>query len=243
MKRSLNKRLTKDELYEHFGTKKIDLFNHAIKFNTTKLYDPECVHYIEFYDRLFKDRINQKISILEIGVKDGESLLMWDSFFNHNEKLIVGLDIKDPPKSFAQNKNITIYRGDQGDIEMLGKVIGDCGQFDIIIDDGSHQSADVITTFEFLFRYGVKSNGIYVIEDLGCSYWPNWNGGLRKNNTPIELIKNKIDTVNHSFWKGGRSDYIHNPNYPAYEPNYFDKHIFELIIQKGICAIKKQPDL
>ena len=49
--------------------------------------------------------------------------------------------------------------------------------FDIIIDDGSHQSKHIISSFKFLFSY-LNNNGIYVVEDLQTSYQPR-NGGSR----------------------------------------------------------------
>lgn len=48
--------------------------------------------------------------------------------------------------------------------------------FDIILDDGSHISEHIITSFTTLFSE-LKPGGLYVIEDTQTSYWGgNWRG-------------------------------------------------------------------
>jgi len=39
-------------------------------------------------------------------------------------------------------------------------------------------------------------NGIYMVEDLHTAYWEEYEGGLRKSSTFIELCKNLIDELN-----------------------------------------------
>ena len=66
----------------------------------------------------------------------------------------------------------------------------------IIIDDGSHMSHHNIFSFEFLMPF-LKSNGIYVIEDLHCSNFPTYTRPGEK--TPVqylnELNRTDIDTI------------------------------------------------
>jgi hypothetical protein len=42
------------------------------------------------------------------------------------------------------------------------------GDWDVVIDDGSHISSDIITTHSALWPH-LKSGGIYEIEDLGSA--------------------------------------------------------------------------
>jgi hypothetical protein len=63
------------------------------------------------------------------------------------------------------------------------------------LDDGSHINSHIITSFTHLFKH-LKSNGIYVVEDACTSYWWDYGGGLKKENTAIEFFKNVIDEVN-----------------------------------------------
>lgn len=72
-------------------------------------------------------------------------------------------------------------------------------QFDIIIDDGSHTSPDINQTLLKYFPV-LKPDGVYIIEDLHCSYWPAYGGGLENPSSPIELLKVLIDSINMSHW-------------------------------------------
>ena len=42
----------------------------------------------------------------------------------------------------------------------------------LVVDDGSHQAADVLASFNLLFAAGMKDEGIYIVEDLHTSYHP-----------------------------------------------------------------------
>lgn len=61
--------------------------------------------------------------------------------------------------------------------------------FDIIIDDGSHVSSDIIRTFALYFPK-LKSGGTYIIEDLHASYWESHQGALNYSFSSIEFLKN-----------------------------------------------------
>ena len=66
--------------------------------------------------------------------------------------------------------NATIHVGDQGNVNFLKKVILDSkGDFDIIIDDGSHIIKHQLLAFQWLYRHGVKPGGLFVMEDLNTS--------------------------------------------------------------------------
>jgi hypothetical protein len=66
------------------------------------------------------------------------------------------------------------------------------GGIDIVIDDGSHVGRHQIASFEFLYPR-LSERGIYVCEDLHCSYWPTHEGGLRRDGTFAEYTKALID--------------------------------------------------
>ena len=57
----------------------------------------------------------------------------------------------------------------------LTSVVDEIGPLDIIIDDGSHLNEHVIRTFEILFPL-LNEGGIYAVEDLQTSYWPDHGG-------------------------------------------------------------------
>ena len=88
---------------------------------------------------------------------------MWDEYFGDNAK-IYGADIKIvfDTKEFKQPR-ITVLESDATKPEFLDK-LGDT-TFDVIIDDGSHQATDQITTFNLL-RDRMNPGGLYIVEDI-----------------------------------------------------------------------------
>ena len=130
--------------------------------------------FIQLYEKYFTGLKDLEINILEIGVENGDSLRIWREFFTNAN--ICGIDIL--KKDFKIN-DVDIQQGDQSDQVFLKTIVDKYKNFDIIIDDGSHQSKHIIKSFNYLFTH-LNENGIYVIEDLQTSYFPRY-GGSRIN--------------------------------------------------------------
>ena len=218
----------------------------ANKYSTSKRTDPECIHYLSLYNRYFDRLRHERLNILEIGVKDGESIRLWRDFFTNSSSIITGIDIKSSDgidKIISEiilsgNNGIRIAIGDQSDENFLASLVKECGVFDIIIDDGSHRVDDQKNTFLFLFETGLSDNGIYVIEDLGTSYWPDYGGGYLRNSTTIEFIKDFIDDINYRFHRD-RTSYMDIPDKKDISISYLENHIVGMHIHRGICFIEK----
>lgn len=132
-------------------------------------------HYFEVYQKIFEPRRHEALRILEIGVYKGASLRLWKGYFDNPETLIVGIDIDPTCAQFdARHENIHVRIGSQADTAFLDTVTHDFGPFDIIIDDGSHQSSHMIASFNHLFAGALKDDGIYLAEDLHANYWMPW---------------------------------------------------------------------
>jgi hypothetical protein len=145
-------------------------------------------HYIEIYERYLAQYVGKKTTLLELGVCDGGSLQIWKKYLG-NKATIVGIDIN--PESFFEEDQIKIYIGDQKDTKLLKEV---CEKHppDIIIDDGSHRSADIIASFEILFPL-LNKNGLYSVEDLYFSYRPKFvKGGV----SFVNYTKRMLDVLN-----------------------------------------------
>lgn len=123
-------------------------------------------HYFDVYDRYLQEYIGREFTILEIGVAHGGSLQIWKQYFGDKVK-VVGLDIS--PVCMFQEEQIQTFCGSQSDTQFLQSVIDQIGIPDIVIDDGSHQPFDVLTTFNFLFPK--MTRGLYVVEDTHVAYW------------------------------------------------------------------------
>ena len=85
---------------------------------------------------------------------------MWRTYFSR--RMIYGIDIFD--KRAHDERRIKTFCGSQADYNFLADVAAITGRLDIVIDDGSHRSSDVIASFEFLFPF-LNQRGIYAIED------------------------------------------------------------------------------
>lgn len=162
----------------------------GIKHGTDK--NSETHNYLVKYEKYFPFKREDKLTLLEIGVLHGQSLRMWKEYFYNSE--IIGIDLNSDSKQYEESR-INIEIGSQNDSKFLEEVGKKYESFDIIIDDGSHVNSHVILSFEKLFKY-LKSGGLYVVEDSCTSYWSDWGGGLRENNTTIEYFKNLCDDVN-----------------------------------------------
>lgn len=114
--------------------------------------------YFPAYEHYFSPYVGTPVRVLEIGVSHGGSLQMWKSYFGSRAE-IVGVDI-DPRCKDYQEDRIFIEIADQAQLPQLG-------DFDIVIDDGSHRIADQEASFTALWP---KTRGVYLIEDIHGEY-------------------------------------------------------------------------
>lgn len=174
----------------------------------------EIHNYCEKYEKYFPFNRLEPLKILEIGVLNGNSLLTWKEYFPNST--IVGIDIMNKCLEYTNPlKNIWVEIGSQNNSDFLKSIIDKWGPFDMILDDGSHMNDDIIFSFKHLIN-SVKTGGIYVVEDVCCSYWEDYGGGYKKENSVVEYFKNIIDQVNfmgelqENFWNvhARREDYL-----------------------------------
>jgi 23S rRNA U2552 (ribose-2'-O)-methylase RlmE/FtsJ len=133
------------------------------------------------------------VRLLEIGVQNGGSLEVWSKFLPQGST-IIGIDIDPAVGDLKFAGNIRAFVADVNDVEKVEGYIG-TEPFDIIIDDGSHTSPDIISTFKRLFSK-LAPGGKYFAEDLHCSYWKSHQGGLRLQSSSVEYFKNIVDALN-----------------------------------------------
>lgn len=157
-------------------------------------------HYFEIYERHFNKFQNTYPTILEIGTNDGGGVEMFNYYFDGKCDIIT-FDINNRGKTLEEKyKNIKFLQGSQTDIDFLNIIKQQVLKYDIIIDDGGHSMEQQITAFKELY-YHLSDNGVYLIEDVHTSYWPDYLGGVGKNNTFIEFTKKLIDKLNVWHWQ------------------------------------------
>lgn len=145
--------------------------------------------YTLLYEEYFHHLRLKDIKLLEIGINQGASIIMWLEYFPNAH--IYGFDIAPRPR--PSHPRYTFVQGDQMNPNNLAKLGLEHGPFDIIIDDGAHTSGAIETSFKCLQAY-FKPGGFYCIEDLGATYWP-------ENNTPgfgkhLEHLMMLMDNIN-----------------------------------------------
>jgi hypothetical protein len=150
-------------------------------------------NYCSKYERFLPFSHKSKLNILEIGIFRGESLKMWKQFYPNSK--VLGIDIQPDCKEIKFPDGIEVLIGNATDDGLLSSLQDD---FDLIIDDGSHESYDMIYSFEKLFPK-VKSGGVYIIEDTVCSYWEEYNS--RSPISVIEYLKGIVDSINFHGYK------------------------------------------
>jgi predicted O-methyltransferase YrrM len=137
----------------------------ALKHNTDK--SSRHHNYVKVYEKHFAPLRDRALQLLEIGIKEGASLRTWAEYFPNAR--VFGLDLHAECAAEATDR-IDVFVGRQQDTEFLGRVCrGMDDRLDIVIDDGSHHNPFTLASFEFLFPR-LAPGGIYVIEDLVCSY-------------------------------------------------------------------------
>jgi len=156
------------------------------------------------YSLIFEEYRNSATHICEIGVHEGSSLRASQAFFNSAE--IHGLDIADT--SQYETDRIKTHRVDQSSevelIEFRENMKRKNIKFDIIIDDGSHDVSHQQLTFGLLFEL-VKPGGLYVLEDLGSSFF---NEGVNLYGFVQTEAKTYFNTVNFLTNRPLRSPWI-----------------------------------
>jgi hypothetical protein len=130
----------------------------------TKHYEKHS--YTLIYDELFNEYREKHIKLFEIGINDprylNSSVHLWSEYFNY--LYFVGFDIKDCSR--FDNDKIHTFQGDQGNVDDLNNAIEKFGgEYDVIIDDGSHFHDHHMITFNTLYQH-LKPGGYYIIEDL-----------------------------------------------------------------------------
>lgn len=150
-------------------------------------------NYLDIYHETCQKFIAKRANVLEIGVQNGGSLQVLSKYLI--DATIHGVDIVPAVANLDLGSNIKTYSFDINDEVKFKSSFGDMN-FDIIIDDASHISADVIASFKMLFCK-LNPGGVYIAEDMHASYWGgSFAGGYLNENSSIEFFKRFIDLLN-----------------------------------------------
>jgi hypothetical protein len=164
-------------------------------------------YYNAVYEKHFSPIRETTKLVCEIGIGGFSEPLGWmpgndlkvfrDYFINAN---ILGLDIV-RHENIADLDRITLDWIDQSKRDIVIEYAAKLQDYDIILDDGSHNVYDQQITFAHFFK-SLKSGGMYVLEDLHTSIEVSipeknaiWNWGIPGFITPLEILEHFEKTV------------------------------------------------
>lgn len=127
----------------------------AYKYDTDKGSHNYCPH----YERFISEFRFLPITMIEIGVAQGNSLRMWREWMPG--ATIYGMDINGYDGIAGE---FMVIRGHQNDEHDLGELLKTTGKPNLVIDDAGHDPEHQRTSFNYLFPKMI-TGGWYVIED------------------------------------------------------------------------------
>lgn len=191
--------------------------------------------FADFYNKILFNYKNDIKSIFEIGILFGCSLASWNEYFPNAK--IYGIDKK--PINM-KNNNIKTFVCHQNDEKLLNNIIDETGNFDIIIDDGSHDMDHQQISLGILFK-NVNSEGFYILEDLHTStnFYTNSSNYKRKkdkSNSTLRMVFNYIETkkIKSEYLDEKTCEYIENniKHCYLYHNNHRSKCSITVVFQK-----------
>jgi predicted O-methyltransferase YrrM len=154
--------------------------------------------YTQVYHRLLSHVREQRMRMLEIGLYNGGSLRMWRDYLPNT--VLHGIDIDARTLAYQDEvPNSQVRLVDQGSAAALEAFVAELGgNYDFILDDGGHTMVQQIVSFEVLWPQ-VMPGGVYVIEDLGTSYFLEYGGqDLDGRDTAMAYTKSLVDAVHRN---------------------------------------------
>jgi len=200
-------------------------------FEESKYLSMKLEKYFHVYELILsKYKLRKDLTVVEIGVKDGGSLFIWQKLFPHAK--IIGIDLNIECKKFEKDGFI-IEIGDQSSREFWKDFFYKHQNVDIIIDDGGHTNTQQINTAISCIPF-IKDGGILVTEDVMCSY--SFNFGNPSKYSFINFCKKTIDDINFKFPGIGKFEFSLNNYIHSIE---FFESIVVFKIDRKQCAFNK----
>lgn len=200
--------------------------------------------YLDVYEEIFAPYRDSPIGLLEIGVQNGGSLEIWSKYFAAAAK-IVGCDVNpDCARLQYDEPNISVVIGDANADAVRREILAQRSAYDIIIDDGSHRSSDIVRSFATYFPH-LNHGGLYVAEDLHCSYWAEFEGELFHPFSSLSFFKRLADIINIEHWreKHTRRSFLDGffETYGAALDEDVLSTVHSVEIFNSICVIRRLP--
>ncbi len=146
--------------------------------------------YFPAYAELFSKYRKKNCTFIETGVLGGGSLFMWRNWLGPKAR-IIGIDLN-PEANKWKDHGFEIFIGDQGDPNFWMETLPQIGQFDVLLDDGGHQSFQQIVTLTEAIKHATK-NCIVAIEDTHTSFMSDFKS--HGENSFLNYAKDATDLI------------------------------------------------
>tara|TARA_Y100000817_G_scaffold313359_1_gene309327 strand:+ start:1411 stop:2154 length:744 start_codon:yes stop_codon:yes gene_type:complete len=151
--------VTLDDLFHYYGSDKAEVF---------KLSNRPGHGFSKFYEKKLEKYKNIKINILEIGSYSGASAAAFVKYLPNSNVFCFDVNIS----NFKyKSKKIKVFDIDIKNEQKVKNILKDIfidykfTDFDLIIDDGSHNLSDILISMKLFFKF-IKKEGLYIIEDF-----------------------------------------------------------------------------
>ena len=198
--------------------------------------------YLNVYERVLGSYRNNPINLLEIGIQNGGSLEVWSKYFS-KANILIGCDIDRKCLDLQyEDPRIKVVVGDSTEKSTKNEIIKYANEFDIVIEDASHISSHIIKAFIDYFPL-LKENGVFIAEDLHCSYWQEWEGGLYFPYSSMSFFKLLADIINFEHWGINKNITSFLDGFSSEYNLEIDEEIFSYIhsieFVNSMCIIRK----
>jgi hypothetical protein len=127
--------------------------------------------YQHMYHHVLHGKRLRPMKVLEIGLgctmnSGHASIDLWQSYFHDLDLWLADIDTECAAKVQNLTKNSILIGDQSNEADLLRWVSTSGGQFDVIVDDGSHNPRHQLESFRVLFEHGLKPGGVYFIEDI-----------------------------------------------------------------------------
>jgi len=164
-------------------------------------------YYTRVYERVIKPEKTK--ALCELGVACGASLKMWSHYLPHAR--VVGVDVRgECARVCRAHSSIEIVIGDVLSLDFPNA-------FEVVIDDASHIAEDIAAFFAHCWNW-VSPGGLYVVEDLACTYMEDYaesvnvRCGTKKVNDRLAFL-GMLDRIMRDLDHGRRiASFEYHPN-------------------------------
>ena len=183
-----------DNLFRYYGSDKANFFNLTNKAGHG---------FSKFYEKKLEKYKEKKINILEIGSYAGASAAAFAKYLPNSKIFCFDINIS----NFKyKSKNIHVFGVDINNKKKIQTILTSIfsqhnfNEFDLIIDDGSHNLSDLLISFKLFFKI-VKSGGLFIIEDLKHPNYYEYNKDINHifMNDFLNNLSNKKKTLSNIF--------------------------------------------